>query len=159
MWRDGAPIRRASSSPVRMVSAFRRRLPRDCQNALCVRKIFSSACEFGLLAEPPICDRMGGVNAAIAEKRAIAPRIFALRGIAFDDENFLSVVRSLSDQLAKRISNKRIAPEFQPRIAARRLTLVPDAIHHGDINSVRDGMRALDCLPCIELRCAEFRLL
>ncbi len=109
--------------------------------------------------EPAIRDGMVCVDASIAQEWPVSARVFALRGIALDDENFLFVVRSFSDYLPKRIGDERIAPELETGIAVSRPAFVADAIHDGDVHAVRDRVCALDCFPCVELRRAELRLL
>ena len=101
---------------------------------------------------------MVGVDAAISKERPIAARVFALCGIAFDHENFLVLTASLRDDLAERIGDKRIPPEFDARIARGRITFIADAIDDGHKGAVGDGVRALNRPPGVELRLTYFGL-
>ncbi len=104
-----------------------------------------------------IQDGAVGIDAAIAKERPVAASVFALRGIAFDDEDFFLVVGSFSDDLAEGIGDEGAAPEFEARIAVGRFAFEADTADDGDVHAVGDGMRALDSFPGVELCRAEFR--
>src|SRR5438132_11583519 len=110
-----------------------------------------------LFAEPAVQDGLIGVDAAVAEEGPIAARVFALGGIALDDENFFLVVRSFGNHLAKGIGNERIPPEFQTRVAILRLAFETNAIDDRGVNTVCNGVAALNGFPGVELRAAELR--
>ena len=67
------------------------------------------------------------------------------------------------DDLPKGIGDERSAPELQAFagsfVAANIAGLEADAIRHGDINAIGDGVRALNGAPRIVLRLAVLRLL
>src|SRR6266404_2688063 len=108
-------------------------------------------------AQPTIQDWRVRVDAAVAQKRPIAARVFAFRGIALNDENFFFVVRGFGENLPEGIGDKGIAPELQPRIAFLRLAFKSHAIDDRSVDAVGDGMAALDRFPGIELCGAELR--
>src|SRR5712671_6603435 len=109
-----------------------------------------------LFAEPAIQDRLIGINAAVAKEWPAATRFFAFRRITFDHQNFLVFASGLRDDLTKRIGDERISPEFNSRIARRRIAFVAHSIHHGDKRPIGDSVRALDGAPRVKLRRAEF---
>src|SRR5215469_17787621 len=109
-------------------------------------------------AEPAAENGLISIDSTVAEERPIAAGVFTLGGIAFDDENFLLAVGSFGNNLAKRIGDKRISPELQPRIAVLRMSFKPDSVHHRGIHSIRDRMAALNRFPCFELPRAELFL-
>src|SRR6266404_172369 len=110
-----------------------------------------------LFTQPTIQDWRVGVDAAVAQKRPIAARVFAFRGIALDDQDFFFVARSLGENLAEGIGDKRIAPEFQAGIAFFGLAFESHTIDDSGVDSVSNGMAALDRFPGIELGSAELR--
>src|SRR5258708_16466974 len=71
----------------------------------------------GLFAQPAIQDGSVGVDAAIAKEWPVATSVFALGGIALDDEEFFLIVGSFGDDLAKRMGDEKIAPEFKAGVA------------------------------------------
>src|SRR6266852_4076036 len=105
-----------------------------------------------LVAEPAIEDRLIGVDAAVAQKRPVAARFLTLGGIAFDDEDFFLVVRSFGDDLAKRIGDKGISPELQSRVAFFGFAFKSNAIDDAGVNSISDGVAALNRFPGVKLR-------
>src|ERR1700730_1521234 len=109
-----------------------------------------------LIAEPAIENGAVGVDTAVAEERPIAAGVFASRGIALDDQNFLLVVWSFGNHLSKRVGDERISPEFETGIAVLGLAFVANAIYHCDVNAVGDSVSALDGAPRIKLGGAEF---
>ena len=72
-------------------------------------------------------------------------------------------MRTFGEHAAEGIAEKRTSPEFEALaghgIAADIASLEADAIHHADINAVRDRVRALDGAPGIMLRLSELGLL
>ena len=76
--------------------------------------------------------------------------------VDFADQDFFLVVRGLGDHAAEGIGQERSAPEFEALarggIAADVAGLVADAIDHGDVDAVGDGVGALDGLPGVVLR-------
>src|SRR6266404_5173770 len=109
-------------------------------------------------AQPTIQDWRVSIDAAVTQKRPIAAGVLALRGIALDDEDFFLVVRGFGENLAERIGDERIAPEFQSRIAFFGLAFESDTIYDRGVHAVGNGMATLDRFPGIELRRAELRL-
>src|ERR1700675_2380091 len=83
--------------------------------------------------------------------------------VDFAEQNFFLVVRSFREHAPEWITEKRTSPEFEPfprhRVAADVASFEAYAIHHANINSVRDGVRALNGAPSVMLRLAEFGLL
>src|ERR1700730_14995288 len=114
---------------------------------------------FGLFAQPAIQDGAVGIDAAVAEERPVATSVFGLRGVALDDEDFFLVVGSFGGDLAERIGDEGVAPEFEAGVAIGGFAFEADAVHNGDVDSVGDGVRPLDGSPGVELRGAKFRFL
>jgi len=81
-----------------------------------------------------------GVDASIAEKRPIAASVFAFCGIAFSDENFFFFAAGLRDDLAERIGDKRISPEFDARIAGGGISFITDTIDDSHESSIGNGV-------------------
>src|SRR5882724_4222685 len=52
-----------------------------------------------LFTQPTIQDWRVRVDAAVAQKRPIAARVFAFCGVAFDDQDFLLVARGFGENL------------------------------------------------------------
>src|SRR5437879_3977835 len=79
------------------------------------------------------------------------------------EQNFFLVVRSFRKHAPEGVAEKRTSPKLESfaghRIAADIAGLKADAIHHADINAVRDRVRPLDGAPGVVLRLAEFSLL
>src|SRR6266516_2727283 len=92
-----------------------------------------------LLAQPAVQDGLISIDATVAEERPIAPCVLDAVRVAFDNENFLFVGRSLRHDLPERIGNERISPELD---AARARPFIADAIHRRNVNAVGDGVRA-----------------
>src|ERR1700723_110653 len=111
------------------------------------------------LAEPTAEDRLVRIHAPVAQERPIAAGFLAFRGIAFDHEDFFLVLRGLGHHLSERVGDKGIAPELKPGITCRVPALKAHPVYDRDIDSVRDGVTALNRFPGVELRCAEFRFL
>src|SRR5207248_7983439 len=70
--------------------------------------------------------------------------------------DFFFVVGGLCQDHSERIAKERLAPKFQSSalyfVAADVARLVSHAVHHRNINSICDRVRALDSAPCIVLR-------
>src|SRR5438309_11156042 len=96
-------------------------------------------------------DAAVAVNPPVAKKRPVAPHFLQLAQVDFADKNFFFVLRSLEDNPSKRIAKKRSAPKLQTvtrgHVAADIAVFVSDAIHHGDIDSVGNGVRPLNGSP------------
>src|SRR5579862_3515253 len=92
MWSAGA------STPARNVGvpgtpACSRRLPRALARACChLVAIVHGIRQPPLFLEPPVQNRLIRIHATVAQKRPIAPRVLALRGIALHHENFFLIV-------------------------------------------------------------------
>ena len=108
-------------------------------------------------------DWLVGVDAAVAEKWPVAAGIFEQAQIDFGDQDLFLVVGGFGDDAAEGVGDERSAPELQSRavdaIAADVAMLFADAIDGADIDSVGDGVGALDGLPGLILRGAELFLL
>ena len=102
---------------------------------------------------------MIGVDAAVTEEGPIAAGLFALRGIAFNYQDFFFVVRGFGQNAAEGIGNERIAPKFEASVAFFGFAFVADTINDRDVNAVGDGVGPLDCAPRIELSGAELGFL
>src|ERR1035437_2512287 len=83
--------------------------------------------------------------------------------VHFAEQNFFLVVGSFGEHAAEGVAEKRPSPEFEAfarrGIAANVTSFKANAIHHADINAVRDRVRPLDGAPGIMLRLAEFSFL
>src|SRR5438270_10122624 len=103
------------------------------------------------------------VNPPVAKKRPVAPHFLQLAQVDFANKNFFFIVRSLQDHAAKGIAEERSAPELQTLtrgdVAADIAVFVFDAIDHGDINSVGNGVGPLDGSPGVLLCLAVPRFL
>src|ERR1051325_2096777 len=84
---------------------------------------------------------------------------FLFLGLHSPPENFFFFAPGLREDLSEWIGDERIPPEFDASIASRGIALVTDAIHHGNKNSIGDGVRTLNSAPGVELSRAEFSLL
>ena len=83
--------------------------------------------------------------------------------VNFAQQNFFPVMRTFGEHAAKGIAEERPSPEFETfsgyGISADVASLKADAIHHANINAVRNGMRSLDGAPGIVLGRAELGFL
>src|SRR5579862_8962395 len=79
------------------------------------------------------------------------------------EKDFFFVSRALDQHPPKWIAKERSAPEFQSfawsGVAANVSGFKAHAIHHPDIDSVSNGVRALNRAPRIVLGHSEFSLL
>src|SRR5580658_4182253 len=100
-----------------------------------------------------------GVDAAVAQERPVAARLFDVGKIDFADQDLFMFVRGLGNNASERVSQKAAAPELEARpidaIAEDVAVLVAYAVDSRDVNAVGNCVRALDGLPGIVLRCAE----
>src|SRR5262252_582915 len=71
--------------------------------------------------------------------------------------NLLLINRSFGNDLAIRSANKTLPPELDSVAAGGRF--VADAVGHGDVASIRNGVAALNGLPRRMLRFAKFLFL
>src|SRR5919109_1079642 len=110
-------------------------------------------------AKPAVQDGLVGIDAAISEERPVAARLFALCGITFDDENFFFAVGGFGHNLPKRISDKGIAPKFEPGITVLRVPFESNTINHCGVHAIGNGVAALNSSPRLKLPCTELRLL
>src|ERR1039458_1775415 len=90
-----------------------------------------------------------GVDSAIAQEGPVAADFLDPGEVAFDDQGFLGAGAGARDYFAKRIGDKRIAPELE-------FTLDADAIDGSDEDAVGDGVAALDRLPGVLLLGTDF---
>src|SRR5579862_6039562 len=106
---------------------------------------------FFFLVDKPAGDGRVTVDAAIAQKRPVAANIFKRLKVDFADQDFLAVVGGFGQHAAEGIAEERSAPEFQTlagsRLSADVAGFEADAIHNGDLNSVGNGVRALNGAP------------
>jgi hypothetical protein len=109
--------------------------------------------------EPAIGDDGISVDAAIAEEGPIPASLFALGGIAFDNENFFLVVGSFRENLAEGIGDERIAPKFDAGIALVGLSFIANTINDGNVGAIGDSVGTLNGFPGIELGGADLRFL
>src|SRR6201999_664035 len=65
--------------------------------------------------EKALGDRRVGVDAAIAEKRPVAARVFEQRKVDLADQDLFRVVRGFGDDAAEGIGEKTAAPELKAR--------------------------------------------
>jgi hypothetical protein len=86
---------------------------------------------------PSIQNGRVGIDAAIPQERPISAYFLDAFKIAFDHQNFFLIGGGFRENLAERIANKRMSPEFE---SAFGRTFKADTIHSGDKNPVGDGM-------------------
>src|SRR5258707_14872509 len=89
-------------------------------------------------AQPAIQNGAVGVDAAVAEEGPVAACVFAFCRVALDDEDFLFIVGGFGDDLAERIGDEGISPEFKTGIAIGGLAFESDAIYNRDVDAVGD---------------------
>ena len=116
-----------------------------------------------VLVEKAVRDRCIAVDTAVAKERPVAPDVFERFEIDIAEKNFLAVMRSLGQNTAKGVGKKRSAPELKALARCRLATDVArfkaDPIYDRNVNSIGDGMRALNRAPGIVLRDTELGLL
>src|SRR5271167_4685799 len=108
------------------------------------------------LGKPTLGNRSICVNPSIAEERPILADFVYQFGIALRHQHFFFIGRGLAYYPAKRIGDKRRAPEFKASVSR---PLKPRPVDRRNVNSVCDGVRALNGSPGVQLSCAPLRLL
>src|ERR1039458_4746666 len=113
--------------------------------------------------QEPAGNRRISVDSPVAQKRPVAADVFESFQIHVAYKDFFPVVRGFSDDAAKGIAEERRAPEFESLAGSGLATDVPgleaDSIHHRNINSIRDGVRALNGTPGVVLHHAKLSFL
>ena len=72
---------------------------------------------------------------------------------------FFLVVGRFGDHLSKGIGNEGISQNSRPGSPLAGLAFVADAIYHSDVDTIGDGVSALDRAPGIQLGDTELRFL
>src|SRR5690348_15215529 len=102
------------------------------------------------------------VDAAVAQERPVATNVLELPQVHFTDQNVFVVVWRLRQHLAEGVAEKRTAPEFQAStgrtLAANVAGFVTHTVDYSDVNTISNGMRALDGAPGIVLCVPVLRL-
>ena len=152
MWPRAAPTRRACGSPsARGVFAGDR--TGMATFALCARRPCASAVLRRI--EKALGDGRVGVDAAVAQERPVAARLFNQRPIDLAEQDLFGIVRGLGDDAAEGIGQKAAAPELEARpggaIAQNVAVLEAHAVHGRHIDAVGDGVGALDGLPRVDI--------
>src|SRR5439155_1350714 len=101
------------------------------------------------LADPRV-----GVDPPVAQERPAAAHLLDTGEIHLSDEDRFAIARRLRHHDAERVGEERRTPELDAVRAitgALRRALVPDAVHCGDEETVRDRVRTLDRAPGVEL--------
>src|SRR5579871_55743 len=115
------------------------------------------------LVDESICNGGVAVDTAIAQERPVATDVFQRLQVDVADEDFLAIMRALGQNTAEGVAEKRSSPEFESLPGRRFSADVPSlksyAIDDGDIDSVGDGVRALDRAPGVVLGYAELGFL
>src|SRR5262249_61645350 len=102
--------------PIRLACESRRQTGRGrLDRRVCPASRLESL--IGFRVDEALVETLISVDAAVAKKRAVATRIFDWRGAHFADQNVFAVVRGFRDHYAKRIAEKRVAPELYSRRA------------------------------------------
>src|SRR2546426_11404569 len=94
------------------------------------------------------------VDPPIAQERPAAAHLLDTGEIHLSDEDRFAIARRLRHHDAERVGEERRTPELdavRAIAAALRRALVPDAVHCGDEETVRDCVRTLDRAPGVEL--------
>src|SRR5271166_6248105 len=111
----------------------------------------------------PAANRCVGVDAPVAQEWPVAPNLFERLQVDVSDQNLFAIVRALRQHASEWIAKERPAPKFQPlsrsRLAANVAGFKSYAIHHRDVDAIRNGMRALNGTPRVMLRHTELGLL
>src|SRR5712691_1525467 len=81
-----------------------------------------------------------GIDATVAEKWPVLPRLIDLAQVAFDHQHLILIRRSFGNYASEGIGDERLAPEVE-------LAFRSNAIDNHYINSVCNRMRALNRLP------------
>src|SRR5215472_17616219 len=95
------------------------------------------------------------VDTSVAQERPVATDVFECLDIDVAHEDFFAVVRALRKYAAEGIAKERSTPEFEAlpgsRFSANVAGFESDAIDDSDIDSVGDGVGALDRAPGVVL--------
>ena len=95
-----------------------------------------------------------GVDAPVAQKRPVGALRFNLGQIDLHHENLLPLGTRPSEHFPRGGAHETLPPELDAGAAVRFLDA--DAIGHGDVAAVRNGVAALDGFPRVVLLLAEF---
>jgi len=106
--------------------------------------------------EKPAGDSAISIDAAVAEEGPVAANFFHLPGIAFDDQDLFPIMRCFGENAAEWVTDKRGAPEFETPIGG---SFEADTIDGCDVNSIGNGVGALDGFPGVVLGSAELGFL
>src|ERR1700693_925574 len=99
----------------------------------------------------PVCDLAIAVDATISKERPIAANVFHDSQIDGADQDFFFVMRGFRDDTAEGVAQKRPSPKFQSvsrgRGAADVAVFMSDAVYHRYVDSIGDGVSALNGAP------------
>src|SRR5258706_8377491 len=113
--------------------------------------------------EQTIGDWRVRIDSAVAEEWPVAADVFEGFQVDVAHQNFFLVLRGFSQHAAEGIAEEGCAPEFQSLagggLAADVAGLEADAIDHCYVNTIRNGVGALDGAPGVVLGDAEFGFL
>ena len=87
---------------------------------------------------------MISVNATVAQERPVCALDIKPVEVAFGDDDLFSFDSTFGDELARWITYKTLAPEIN---AARSMAFMARAVCGGYINTVGDGVAALNGFP------------
>src|ERR1700722_2378765 len=150
-WHRAAPIRRACAGTQTDLKRYLKSGLRQSS-----RRFLPSV-------QKPTRDRSIRIDPPVAQERPVAADIFEGFQVDVADQNFFAVVRGFGYDAAKRIAEKRSTPKFKSmtrrRFAADVASLKTNAIHHRDIDAIRDGVGALNGAPGVVLSDAELGFL
>src|SRR5271154_5294012 len=100
----------------------------------------------------PIHNATIGIDAAIAQERPIAPRLFLQLWIDFRDQNLFLVARGFFQEFAEGIGDEAATKKLDAVAGGAVDFFEADAIGTGDVDAVGDGVRALNRFPGGALR-------
>src|SRR5580704_12452347 len=113
--------------------------------------------------EQAIGDRRVGVDSAVAEEGPVAADVFEGLQVDVADQDFFAVVRGFGEDSSEGVAEKRCAPEFQSvaggGLAADVAGFEAYAVDYCYVDSVGDGVGALNGAPGVVLGCAELGFL
>src|ERR1700730_16861223 len=113
--------------------------------------------------DQPVGDVGIAVDAAVAQEGPVASDVFQNAEVDLAHQNFLVVVRGLSDNAAERVAEKGASPEFKAisrdRVAPYVSGFMSHSIYHSHEHAIGNGMGALNGSPSIMLRLAELSFL
>src|SRR5438094_9786391 len=102
-----------------------------------------------LISEEPVLNAAVCIGAPVAQERPVAADFLDPRQIDLRQHECL-VLGGLDHHHAERVTDERMAPEFDPGAFAAQ-PLESAAVHGGNPAAVRNRMTALDRLPGVEL--------